>query len=392
MEGNKQIHIVFFKGILETLDYFVEKLVDAAVANNIDYYVADTENVESYSSSAFFDFIKQENSILITFNQIGTRLVNSSEENVWEKYNVQIYDILVDHPRNFRGAFIEPLTCLNVLCIDKDHVRYIREFYPKVGKVAFLGHGGAQEDVVDYDSREYQVLYVGDCQQKISDFPVIDGLEDGGMNLYSRVIQEMMIDCNLTAEAAIRSYLDECGVECNLERIYYIYNIAAPHVENYIRRHYKQLCMRELDKLGVVVDVYGKNWEDDEYQYGPNIRLHSRVSSRECNYMAGNAKICLNFMPWFKDGTTERVFNAMLNKSVCVSDKSSVLETIFTDGENIVFYDLNNPLQMAYDVKFLLEHPDVAKYIANNGYNIASHKCTWENRLKDIILMHQNGV
>ena len=53
MEGNKQIHIVFFKGILETLDYFVEKLVDAAVANNIDYYVADTENVESYSSSAF---------------------------------------------------------------------------------------------------------------------------------------------------------------------------------------------------------------------------------------------------------------------------------------------------------------------------------------------------
>lgn len=148
--------------------------------------------------------------------------------------------------------------------------------------------------------------------------------------------------------------------------------------------------MRELDKLGIIVDVFGKNWDDEEYQYSSNIRLHDRVTSRECNYMAGDAKICLNFMPWFKEGATERVYNAMLNKAVCVSDKSSVLENIFTDGKDIVFFDLSNPLQMAYDVKFLLEHPEVAEHIANNGYKIAMEKCTWECRLLDIIGMHIN--
>ncbi len=392
MDNSKQIHIVFFKGILETLDYFIEKLVNAAMANDIDCYVADTKYGESYSSAEFYEFIKQDNCILITFNQIGINLVNSQEENVWEKNNVQIYDILVDHPRNFRGAFIEPLASLNVLCIDKDHVRYIKEFYPKVNKVTFLGHGGAQEDVLDYDSRRYQVLYVGDCQQKITDFPVLEGFEDGGKELYGGAIQRMLVDCSLTTEAAIRLQLEESGEEYSLEGFCYVYNIASPHIENYIRRYYKQLGMRELDKLGITVDVYGKNWEDDEYQYGPNIRLHSRVTSRECNYMAGNAKICLNFMPWFKEGTTERVYNAMLSKAVCVSDKSSVLEDIFTDGENIVFFDLNNPLQMAYDVKFLLDHPDVSKFIAENGYKVASQRCTWGNRLKDIVYMHQNGM
>lgn len=203
MDNTKNIHIIFFKGMLETLDYFIEQMIQGAKMNGFDYYVADSNREESYSSTEFYNFIKQQNSIMITFNQIGVCLYDDQGCNVWEKYDVPIYDILVDHPRNFTDTLLDPVVTMNLLCIDNDHVRFIKKFYPKIKKVAFLGHGGEQENVVDYNSRKYQVLYVGDCQQNITEFPIIKSFEDGGSRLYSSVLSKMINDARLTTQEAL---------------------------------------------------------------------------------------------------------------------------------------------------------------------------------------------
>lgn len=379
--------------MLETLDYFVEQLCVGAKKACIDYYIADARNPESYGGKKFYEYIEQEDCVLITFNQIGTMLFDDKDSNVWEKYNIPIYDIMVDHPRNYEDALINPLKVLNVLCIDKKHMDYIRTYYPNVNQVNFLPHGGCEEEksTQEFNEREIDVLYVGSCQQEVNDFPAISILSDGGRELYNKVISLMITDSSYTTEEAIDKYFVENKIHVAKDVRLKLYNTCSFYIETFVRRYYKQLGMQELDKLGINVEIYGDNWEDRNHKYGPNIKIHNRITSKDCNLLSGEAKICLNFMPWFKDGTSERVYNAMLNKSVCVSDRSIYLEEKFEDGENIVFFDLNNPAQMAMDVKFLLENPQVAKFIATNGYNKAKNQDEWENRLTEIISIHQNN-
>lgn len=56
----------------------------------------------------------------------------------------------------------------------------------------------------------------------------------------------------------------------------------------------------------------------------------------------------------------------------------------YVDGKDIVFFDLNNPEQMAADVSWLLGHPAEATIIAQNGQNKAKERDSWEVRYKYI--------
>ena len=52
------------------------------------------------------------------------------------------------------------------------------------------------------------------------------------------------------------------------------------------------------------------------------------------------AKITLNVMPWFKNGAHDRVFNAMLNGSVSLTDGSVYLDDEVLCDDNCIKYDL----------------------------------------------------
>lgn len=74
--------------------------------------------------------------------------------------------------------------------------------------------------------------------------------------------------------------------------------------------------------------------------------------------MISRSKISVNVMPWFKQGAHDRVFNSMLNGAVCVTDTSGYLKDNFIDGENIIFYNLENIDAAADKIKRLLTNHD----------------------------------
>ena len=97
-----------------------------------------------------------------------------------------------------------------------------------------------------------------------------------------------------------------------------------------------------------------------------------------------NSKITLNTQPWFKYGAHERIYNAMLNGSVCVTDTSEYLKKHFENGKNIIFYELNQLDDLVKNVHLLLENPGFAKSIIENQKRIAVNS-TWNNRLHNIL-------
>lgn len=92
-----------------------------------------------------------------------------------------------------------------------------------------------------------------------------------------------------------------------------------------------------------------------------------------------DARINLNVMPGFKAGTHDRIFNTLLQHSLPLTDPSHWLERYFTDGEDIVFYDLDHLERLPGIVRSLLEEPEKAEKMIQKGYEKVSRELTWSN-------------
>ncbi len=377
------MRIVFAKGMLETMDYFTDQMVAACEKNNIDHYVIQINEISD--PIGLFAFLNEPDCVALLFNQIGLWLAVDNE-NIWKHFGVPVYDFIVDHPRNFSEWFDDPVCDLRVIVLDNDHERFIRRFFPKIKEVYFMPDGGNEVDGArEYDDRDIDVLYVGSCQERVDSFPIIQFLPDGGGLLYQSAIKSMIEDPELSTEAAIDNYVSQYAPDLQYDELKNININFAIYIETFTRRYFKQLGMRALNEAGIEVEVYGDNWEDPDYKFGENIHIHNRVSSEECNRLAGCAKIGLNFMPWFKEGCSERVFNNMLGGAVSVTDTSRYLIENYTDGKDIVFFDMRYPQQLVEKVRWILSNPMEAKEIAKAGYKHAKETDSWEQRLKSFI-------
>ncbi len=379
------MHIVFFKGRLATLDFFVDRFIEFCSKKEIDHYVVDTNRPETYCDEAFDRFIAQPGCVMFTFNNVGVSL-RVGNENIWKKNNIPVYDFVVDPPRAFKDVFLEPECDIRIISLDKNRNEFIKEFYPKIKRVYFMAAGGADMySGKPLKDRKFDVIYMGSCQAKDQDYPLIDFLEDYGEGMYQSVIPRMAEEPQYTTEQAIRTYFRENGIQLSHQQLFEVLTKASKPVEDTVRRFFKLRGIQALDQMGVKVNIWGNDWEDDEIIFSDNISVHGFISPDEVLQMCGDAKISLVFMGWQKRGCSEKNFDSMLNGALCVTDTTEYLLDHYRDGYNIVYFDLHNMEQMAADVKYLLDHIDVAQTIADRGYQTAMKYDCWDVRFEEIL-------
>ncbi len=381
------MHIVVFKGRLQTLDFFVDKFIDYCYKNEIDYYLVDTNKPETYNDSKFDEYVAQPDCVMFTFNNVGINL-DVSAGNIWKVFNVPVYDFIVDPPRAFKNILLHPVCDIRAISLDKNRDEFIGEFFPEIKKHYFFPAAGAEVDSSkQLKDRKYDVIYMGSCQAKDQEYPAFSFFEDRGVDMYNSVISSMLIDPSQTTEAAIRKYLEDNGLYLTGEQLLDIMTLAAKPIEHTVRRAFKLDGIKALDDAGIRVDIWGNNWEDDEIVFSDNITVHDFIPPEEVMKKCGDAKISLVFIGWQKRGCSEKNFDSFLSRTVCVSDSTEYLLEHYKDGENIVFFELHNMAQMAADIKYLLEHLDVAQEIADRGYATAKKYDEWNVRYDQIYKM-----
>ena len=376
--------VIFFKGILETMDYFVDRLVEGAREIGVDAYVIDAKDPSTYQSDAFIEFFERKTVAAFLLNQIGLSM-KLGDENLWEKYDIPVYDFIQDHPRNFYDSLVDPIKGFHAVVIDYDHVPFIRRYFPKIGPIHFLPNGGAREgEILPYEDRDIDVLYCGSCQEPLTDYPVIPFLKNGGRDFYQTAIGAMITNPMLTMEQVVRWYLTE-QEPCDEEQIYRVIMGTSLYVDKTVRRYFKLQGMHLLDEAGIKVEVYGEKWTEGGETFSDNIRFHGRVSSAKCNEMSGRAKIALNYMPWYKHGASERVFNSMVAGALCISDRCPYLEERYKDGVEAVYFDLSDQAAMVTRIRELLEDTAGSAAIARAGMERALAEDTWTARMRQIM-------
>lgn len=375
--------IIFLKGMLQTLDLFI----DCMTENREDACVIDVSD-----HTAYIDKLKEldsqidEETEVITFNNVGLA-VGAHGVNYWEIKKVKLHNVYVDPPIWYMTTLEQNFKCMQIITVDANHKKFMDRYFPHYN-TQFLPLAGVrlpEAEEIPYEERKIDVLYVGARRRVISIPPKFDFLRGHDAELYGMVKQILLQYPFMTPEKAYDICMDQLGIELKREDELLCLRAIQELIVNEVRGYYQGRVIESLAATGIHVDIYCKTgWEKIQEKYPDQIRLHDSVTPWECMELMRESKITLNIQPWFKYGSHDRIYNAMLNGSVCVSDTSDYLVKYFQNGRDIVFYELEDMDGLVRNVRILLDNPGFAKMIMENQKK-AAQRSTWKERLDNIL-------
>ena len=146
--------------------------------------------------------------------------------------------------------------------------------------------------------------------------------------------------------------------------------------------------LRILESLvlsGIPVTVYGHGWENTDIFHHPNFLYKGLIPPEEGIALMEESKIVLNHMAWFKAGASERIFEAMLQGAISLTDDSIYLRENFEDLNDIAFYSLEHPEILSRMVHMLLTDTVLSEHIRKKAYWKAKEHHTWKERLQMLL-------
>lgn len=382
--------IIFMVGGTETLDFFSREMEKEFHRLGYETFLFDQEQEEE-SAEKLSRFAGYSDSILVTFNFDGLRyetaLFDGFGNLFWEKRDIPCVNIAVDHPF-FYSEFldIQPENFYAV-SIDRYHQKYLQKYYPHISSDYFLPLGGTslypEGNIPPLSGRSYDIVFTGNYTPKETFDKYIYRLGEEYAQFYLRIIEELISypdkPDDLVMEAHLRQQFPEAS---DAEVAEVIANMIF--IDTYIRNHYRGAVVKKLVDGGIAVHCVGHGWELLDCLHPENLSCEENQYSLACLQRIANARISLNVMPWFKDGAHDRVFNAMANGSLCLTDHSIYLDETLKDGENVVFYDLKDLNALPELARALLADEEKMQRIAQNGYELTMREHTWACRVREL--------
>lgn len=198
--------------------------------------------------------------------------------------------------------------------------------------------------------------------------------------------QNMIENSSLTTEQAIFLTLEQTGLSVPDDTLRMIFRFAE-YVDWAIRMYQRGQVVSRLAEAGLELYLLGRGWENHSSAKYPNVhRIADRVPYAESLNIMAEAKINLNVFPWFKAGTHDRIFNTLLQHSLPLTDSSRWVDNYFTNGQDIVLYDLKHLEQLPQIADRMLKDSGQAEHIIENGYNKVLQNLTWSNCADWILL------
>lgn len=429
--GNAE-KLILFKGGVETLSYFSHAMADTFTEKGYRIFFYDISQ-RGKDLPHLSKFIKSENTAVITFNFIGLSgedfLEDAAGRSIFISRKLPLYCILVDHPLYYHkqlsvyeeyfaaaDRFLDEAERmkLTVFCIDREHVEYMKRFYPHVfahflplagnlpasGRPVNVNLAVNQANPIDkaqmnppdlrstwipYDTRPYDVAFIANyvALPKLSEHFCNQGQEY--IDFYYEILKYFREHPSKNLTDVFEQFVKREIPRAADGELAGAFE-GMRFLDLYNRTYYRGETIRALADGGVKVHVFGKDWDKLDVEHPENLIMNgSRIDSAGCVEVLRNAKIALNTMPWFKDGAHDRIFTAMLNGAVSLTDSSMYLKERFTDGQELRFYELDRLSELPDMVNDMLHHPKDMQEMIGRAYEAVKEHDTWANRAEALI-------
>lgn len=370
--------VVFTGSKIPILAYIAKQYVSAFTALGHTVLCYDMQHFEE-SFQALLEFHEYGLDCAVVFNNAGFRMEPQDGASLWDLWNVPCYNIIVDHPMYYYETLDHSPKNGIVACADRYHEDYIRRFYPTVRRTIFLPTAGEYrkpyEALKPFSERSIDVLFVGGYKYD-ENYPH----DMFSTELAAYLVQHPTVTFETAFEQRLSEHqrtLSDSALKENIQQYRFLdLNIGAL---------FRLEILRTLVNAGITVTVYGDRFEETDLYNHPNFLYRGRCSTEEGIRLMEDSKIVLNQLAWFKAGASERIFEAMLQGAVALTDDSLYLRERFTDHEDIMFYSLSQLNALPDIVRSILDNDAQTEALRRNVYDKAYKQHTWLQRASALI-------
>ncbi len=383
------MRIVLFYSETESFNFFTDQLVNEFQSRGNETCILDLreQQEDSRSYREFVQFVSKKVDAVICFDGLGTR--EDTLIKLWDAHGAVVADILMDHPLRFHPTLEKHPRRYLLFCCDRDHVTYVREYFGnKVPYVLFMPHVGVAPrgdvQIVPYKDRKYEILFSATYYQPESMLSQVEkqmqlNFSDGTSigEFYRLVYQNLKEHSGFATEQAVLYTINQLGWQLSMDAVKTLLN-GSVYADWAIRQYQRGQVVKILAESGVPLYLLGRGWENHPSIHCKNVhRLDDRIAYAKTLPVMADAKINLNVMPWFKNGSHDRIVNTLLQHSVPLTDTSRWLEDNFVDGQDIALYDLDHLEELPAIAERLLTDQELAEEIIRRGYEKVSANLTW---------------
>lgn len=313
--------------------------------------------------------------------------------NFLEKNNILVFCLLVDKPEEHYPRISKMLSNSVMLVVDKCHATTFMKNTHIYNRTMYLPHGGSvnvdYETATEFEDRTIDVLLTGGYVDENTQRETFIRNGNVDINFFNMISDNLLADYSYSFDKALDDISIQNQTKRNTKEYTLLFLLNAP-IYDYYRYKYRNETVRVLLENGIEITCYGNGWENSEFIKYPNFKYMGACSFDESLNHMTKSKITLNIMPTFKNGAHERIFNAALNGSVCLSTKTYAFKDDLVDNETILFYDLNNQEEMFEKINTILNNKEKFYEITKKARSVAEQKHTWAHRAKQILEIYDS--
>lgn len=354
--------------------YFTDQLARVLRARGHEAVIfsAEREPLEALERFAGMHF-----DAVIDCNSGAPRLTTDTGSYFLDEIDAPFFNLLLDHPLYHHDSLKCRLKNYHVRCLDENHAAYVHEYYPHIKSVGlWTATGSPAARPLPIQKREIPILFSGTYTDPYEIETAILELPPFIQSDLKLLISELLDHPCQTIEGAIRTLGD--ALDSYLPEAMPLFVQSCFLADTYVRAYRRRALVLAADRARLPLWLVGADWEKLSLPAESTVSLHRRVPFTESFSLMANSRITLNLMPEFKAGFHDRVFSAMLNGSVAATDPSTQLTETFSDGKELLFYDVANLDESCERLCRALEKPRDLQQIADLGLENARKKFCWE--------------
>lgn len=385
------------------LDTFARYMGDAleALGQKVEYFDVATQPIEALAA-----YMKRRYKAVIGMQTDMFSLKWQDGRFAHDGIAAPKYQFVFDHPIRMIEHLQQVPRNLCILVPDGNYKKFIDEYYghpsrfhPPGGRAATGERAESGEKIMsnrksflkekatfcENIKKEYGLVFLGSYYDgPIGDLQAVRSMDKKRAYLLNRYILYMRRDLRMTPEEALKRTLADYGIVCDKEEFKQIMH-RERWVTYCLSYHYRNKVIWLLLNAGISLHVFGDTWKQSPMWGHPLLIWHEAVTGEEALEVYAKAKLSLNIMTWHKDGFTERIANAMLQKSVVATDRTTYLEENFENGRELLMFDLGHLEELPGQIKELLSNEEKRVQMAECAYQKALKYHTWDARAKTLL-------
>lgn len=303
---------------------------------------------------------------------------------VHDKIAAPKYHFVFDHPIWLEHHLRQVPKQLTVLTPDGNYAAFVEQYFRHPAR--FFPPAG-QEREIRHGMRIYEISFLGTYGDGLlEDMAALWKQDKKKAHMINRYVIYLRKYINEPPERAFERVLHYYGI--HYEKDEWIRQFHSVRwVALKLASHYRKKVVETLLRAGISLHVFGDSWKNCPLRKYQGLICHEEAVGEQALEVYGASKMSLNVMTWHKDGFTERIANAMLQKSVVVTDRTDYLEKNFENGNELLIFDLRELKSLPDRIKALLLDEPRREQIAEAGYRKAVESHTWHQRAKELLAL-----